>query len=190
MINSGTEKTQSQSEIRNDCASADANAAAAVLDDVEALRLRVATVEQERDEFRGLLLRNRADFENYQKRAQRDLAQERRYWHGSLALDLLPILDNFDRAVKAAKQAGETGPLVQGVAMIQAQVLDAMRRHGIATVDALGQPFDPNQHQAVMQQPTAEQAPDTVLQVLEQGFMIHDRVLRPARVIVAAAPKN
>jgi molecular chaperone GrpE len=163
-------------------------AATAVMDDLEALRERTAAIEQERDEFRGLLQRIRADFENYQKRAQRDLEQERRYWHGSLALDLLPILDNFERAVAAAKQAGETGPLVQGVAMIQAQVLDALKRHGITRIEAQGQPFDPNLHQAVMQQPSTEYPPNTVLQVLEQGFLIHDRVLRPARVVVSVAP--
>src|SRR5438128_644976 len=101
-------------------------AATAVMDDLEALRERTSAIEQERDEFRSLLQRTRADFENYQKRTQRDLAQERRYWHAGLALDILPILDNFERAVIAAQQAGETGPLVQGVAMIQAQVLDAL----------------------------------------------------------------
>jgi molecular chaperone GrpE len=172
-----------------DGAPAESNeAATAVIEDLEALRERTAALEQERDEFRGLLQRTRADFENYQKRSQRELEQERRYWHGRLALELLPILDNFDRAVAAAKQAGETGPLVQGVAMIQAQVLDALKRHGITRIEALGQPFDPNLHQAVMQQPSAEQPPNTVLQVLEQGFMIHDRVLRPARVVVSVAP--
>jgi len=166
------------------------DAATAVLDDLEVLRERTAALEQERDEFRSLLQRTRADFENYQKRAQRDLAQERRYCHDRLALDLLPILDNFDRAVTAAKQAGETGPLVQGVAMIQLQVLDALKRHGITRIEAQGQPFDPNLHQAVMQQPSAEQPPNTVVQVLEQGFMIHDRVLRPARVVVSVPPQG
>ena len=166
----------------------DANEATAVLDDLEALRERAATIEQERDEFRNLLQRTRADFENYQKRSQRDAVQERRYSQGALALDILPILDNFDRAVEAARQAGESGPLMQGVSMIQNQVLDALRRHGITRIEAQGQPFDPNLHQAVMQQPSADHPPNTVLQVLEQGFMIHDRVLRPARVIVSAAP--
>jgi molecular chaperone GrpE len=165
-------------------------AATAVMDDLEALRERTAVIEQERDEFRSLLQRTRADFENYQKRTQRELAQERRYWHAALALDLLPILDNFERAVAAAKQAGETGPLVQGVAMVQSQVLDALKRHGITRIEAQGQPFDPNLHQAVMQQPSAEQPPNTVLQVLEQGFLIHDRVLRPARVVVSVAPQG
>jgi molecular chaperone GrpE len=164
------------------------DAATAVMDDLEALRERTSVLEQERDEFRTLLQRTRADFENYQKRTQRDSAQERRYWNSGLALELLPILDNFERAVAAAKQAGETGPLVQGVAMIQVQVLDVLKRHGITRIEAQDQPFDPNLHQAVMQQPSAEHPPNTVVQVLEQGFMIHDRVLRPARVAVSVAP--
>src|SRR5262249_25521238 len=95
--------------------------ATAVLEDLETLRARAESAEQEREQFLNLLQRTRADFENYQKRAQRDLAQERRYWHGNLALDLLPVLDNLDRATAAAKQASETGPLVQGVAMVQSQ---------------------------------------------------------------------
>lgn len=162
--------------------------ATAVLEDLDALRERSAALEKERDEFRGLLQRTRADFENYQKRTQRETTQERRFAHGSLALDLLPILDNFDRAVAAAKQAGETGPLVQGVALIQNQVLDVLKRHGITRMEAQGQPFDPNLHQAVMQEARADLPPNTVTNVLEQGFLIHDRVLRPARVAVSVSP--
>jgi molecular chaperone GrpE len=161
------------------------DAATAVLDDLETLRTKAG----ERDQFLGLLQRTRADFENYQKRTQREVQQERRYAHQSLAADLLPALDNLERATEAAKQAGETGPLVQGVAMVQSQTLDALRRHGITRIEALGQPFDPNLHQAVMQQPTADQPPNTVVNVLEHGFMIHDRVLRPARVVVSAPVK-
>jgi molecular chaperone GrpE len=165
-------------------------AATAVLEDLEALRGRLADLEKERDEFRGLLQRTHADFENYQKRNQREQTQDRRYWNGPLVLDLLPILDNFERAMAAAKQAGETGPLVQGVALVQTQILDALKRHGITRIDAQGQAFDPNMHQAVMQQPTADQPPGTVAQVLEHGFMLHDRVLRPAHVAVAVAPSK
>lgn len=148
----------------------------------------VAALEKERDEFKALALRTRAEFENYQKRAQRESASERRYAYGPLALEILPIMDNLDRAVEAARKAGEEGPLVQGVAMVQSQFLDVLKRHGVTRIEAAGQPFDPNQHQAVMQQPSADHPPGVVLQVLEQGFMLHDRVLRPARVIVSATP--
>ncbi|HKI38397.1 MAG TPA: nucleotide exchange factor GrpE [Gemmataceae bacterium] len=171
-----------------DGAEAEKAAATAVMDDLEALRGRAEQAERDRDELRDLAQRTRADFENYQKRMQRDLTQERRYAQGPLAADLLPALDNLDRATAAAKQAGETGPLVQGVAMVQSQVLDTLRRHGIMRIEAQGQPFDPNLHQAVMQQPSDGVSPGTILQVLEQGYKIHDRVLRPARVVVSAAP--
>jgi molecular chaperone GrpE len=97
------------------------------------------------------------------------------------------VLDNLERATAAARQAGETGPLVEGVAMVLNQLLDLLRRHGITRIDALGQPFDPNLHQAVMQQPSPDQPANTVLQVAEHGYLIHDRVLRPASVIVAKA---
>jgi molecular chaperone GrpE len=157
-------------------------AADQVLEDLAGLRARAL----ERDKYLTLLQRTQADFENYQKRNQREREQERRYWHGSLALDLLPVIDNLDRALTAARQAGENGPLVQGVGMVHTQLLDMLKRHGITPIDALGKPFDPNLHQAVMQQPSPDHPPNTVIQVLQQGFMIHDRVLRPASVIVSA----
>src|SRR5437660_1544434 len=140
----------------------------------------------ERDQFLDLATRSRADFENYQKRMQREREQERKYMFGPLALDLLPILDNLERALQAGKQAGETGPLVQGVAMVLTQFLELLKRHGITRIDADGKPFDPNLHQAVMQKPTNEVEPNTVVQVIEHGFMNQDRVLRPAKVIVSA----
>ncbi len=163
-------------------------AEAAVLGDLEALRTRAEAAEKDRDQYLALARQTKADFENYQKRSQRDQAQERRYAPGPLAADLLPALDNLERATAAAQQAGEKGPLVQGVALVESQVLDVLRRHGITRMEAQGQPFDPNLHQAVLQQPTDAQPPFTVLQVLEQGYLIHDRVLRPARVVVATAP--
>jgi len=159
-----------------------------VLNDLDALRANLQSAEQKRDEYLDLAQHTRADFENYQKRMQRDLVQERRFAQTPLAADLLPALDNLERATVAAEQAGEKGPLVQGVVMVQSQLLDILRRHGITRIEAQGQPFDPNLHQAVMQQPSADYPPMTVVHVLEQGYMIHDRVLRPARVAVSTVP--
>jgi len=165
-------------------------AAEQVLEDLDGLRAKLQEAEQKRDEYLHLAQRTRADFENYQKRMKRDQAEERRYAHLPLADDLLPALDNLERATAAAEQAGEKGPLVQGVAMVHTQMLDVLRRHGITPIEAQGQPFDPNCHQAVLQQPSKEHPPMTVLQVLERGYMIHDRVLRPARVVVSTAPEH
>src|SRR5215831_15740589 len=94
----------------------------AVLQDLESLRLRAAEIERERDQFLQLLQRTRADFENYEKRVQRDIQQERRYSSGPIALELLPALDNLERAVMAAQQAGEKSALVQGVSMVYSQM--------------------------------------------------------------------
>src|SRR5690348_14365196 len=88
----------------------------------------------ERDQYLDLAARTRAEFENYQKRMQREREQERKYAYGSLAESLLPILDNLERAVQAGKQAGETGPLVQGVAMVQTQFLDLLKRNGVTRI--------------------------------------------------------
>jgi molecular chaperone GrpE len=169
---------------------AEDQAAEQVLDDLDSLRAKLQEAEQKRDEYLYLAQRTRADFENYQKRIKRDQAEERRYAQMPLAADLLLALDNLERATAAAEQAGEKGPLVQGVAMVHTQLLDILRRHGITPIEAQGKPFDPNSHQAVMQQPSKEHPPMTVLQVLERGYLIHDRVLRPARVVVSTAPEQ
>jgi molecular chaperone GrpE len=159
-----------------------------VMNDLEALRSRAESAEQKRDEYLDLVKRTQADFENYQKRAQREAAQDRKFAHAGLAEDLLPALDNLERATVAAKQAGDKGALVQGVSMVQSQIVDILKRQGITRIEALGKPFDPNLHQAVTQMPSADMPPGSVAQVLEQGYMIHDRVLRPARVAVSTMP--
>lgn len=167
-------------EDKNPGGSAAVDASAA--DEVETLRKKAA----ERDQYLDMARRTRAEFENYQKRNQKEREQDLRYAVGPLVRDLLPVMDNLDRALAAARQSGDNGPLVQGVAMVQNQFLELLKRNGITRIDAQGQPFDPNLHQAVMQQPSAEHEPNTVLQVLEQGFQHHDRVLRPSKVIVSS----
>jgi molecular chaperone GrpE len=166
----------------------EAQAASAVLEDLESLRNRVTVAEQQRDEYLSLLQRVRADFENYQKRIRRDLEEERRYAHAPFARALLPVVDNLQRALDAARQQGEEGPLVQGVILVQSQLREIFGRFGITPIDAEGQPFDPNVHEAVQQEPRTDAAPGTVVRVLEPGYRLYERVLRPARVVVAAPP--
>jgi len=157
--------------------------------DEAALREKVTKLEQENGEF----LRHLAEFQNrnnemlqVMRRKDQELEGRLKYAHEKLALDLLTALDNLDRAVDAAKKVGETGPLTTGVAATQAQILEVLKRHGISSIEALGQPFDPNRHQAIQSRPAQYgEKPNTVVQVAQQGFMIHDRVLRPAAVIVA-----
>jgi molecular chaperone GrpE len=152
--------------------------------EVDAVRAKLTATEQELNNYKLRL----ADFENARKRLLRDSEVEKKYATEPLARDLLPTLDNLDRALEAAKTAGDTGPLALGVAATVTQFLDVLRRHGITRIECgPGTVFDPNLHQAVMQQPTADFEPGQVVQVLQQGFLIHDRILRPAAVIVAAA---
>jgi molecular chaperone GrpE len=151
--------------------------------DLEELRAKAA----ERDQFKDLAQRTRADFENYQKRNQRDREQERQYMAGQFVLDILPILDNLERATAAAEKAGEKGPLVQGVGMVEQQFLEVLKRYNVQRIQAEGKPFDATLHQALIQQPSMDKMPGTVLQVVEPGYTIHDRVLRPAKVVVSKA---
>ncbi len=161
-------------------------AASAVLDDLESLRGRVKVAEQQRDEYLNLVRRTRADFENYQKRSQRDLAEERRHIHADLVQELLPALDNLQRTLDAARQEEEKGPLVQGVALVLAQLLAGLGRFGVTRIEALGKAFDPHEHEAVRQQPRTDTGPGSVVEVVQPGYRLHDRVLRPAKVVVAA----
>lgn len=155
-------------------------------DDPAAPRDRAEAAERERDEYLDLLQRTRAEFENYQKRARRDLDEERRYAQLPLARELLPVLDNLQRALEAGRRAGEKDPMAQGVALVETQLLNALRRFGVTPIEALGRPFDPMLHEAVAQEPRTDAAPDTVVGVLEPGYRLHERILRPARVVVAA----
>jgi molecular chaperone GrpE len=160
-----------------------------MLSELEALRARASELERERDQFLELLQRTRADFENYQKRVQRDLQQERRYADGALALELLPAIDSLERAFEEARKRDDNDPLAKGVGMVLAQLYAALRGRHIIRMEPLLAPFDPNYHQAVMQEPTGEHPPNSVLRILQPGYMIHDRVLRPASVVVAAPPQ-
>jgi molecular chaperone GrpE len=152
-------------------------------DDVGLIETAVGKTQY--DEVVALLKATQADFENFQKRNAKERENDRKYYVANLARDLLAVYDNLQRAVDAAKKAGDQSPLMQGVSATLNQWLQVFARHGITPIDALGQPFDPNLHEAVMQQPSAEHEAGTVLQVLQQGFQIHDRVLRPASVIVS-----
>ena len=152
--------------------------------ELDSVRAKLDATEQELNNYKLRL----ADYENARKRLLRDAEVERKYAAEPLARDLLAALDNLERALGAAKAAGDQGPLATGVSATAAQLLDALRRHGVTRIDCgPGTVFDPNLHQAVMQQPTADFEPGQVVQVLQQGFLIHDRVLRPASVVVAAA---
>ncbi len=144
---------------------------------------KIANLEKQVSDYKLLV----AELQTSMRRLQDSARQERKYAHESLARDLLGSLDNLDRALDASRKAGETGPLALGVAGTQTQILDALKRAGVEKIPvATGSAFDPMKHQAVSQVPSPDVAPGAVVSVLQSGFTIHDRVLRPATVVVAA----
>lgn len=150
----------------------------------------VAQLESQQADLTDRLLRAHADMENLRKRTEREKADAAKYAITKFALDIVGIADNFQRAVAAVPAgAGEQeGPLksvVDGVLMTERAFLQALERHGVRQINPQGEPFNPNMHQAVMEQDSAEVPAGTVLRVFQLGYMIEDRVLRPAMVVVA-----
>ena len=151
----------------------------------QTLEEQVAALEAERDERVNDLKRVAADFENYRKRVARDQESLVARAHERLVKELLPVLDDLERALAAAEEH-EEAKLEEGVRLVHRSLEDALRREGLAEIETNGQ-FDPHVHEALLSQPSdAEEG--SVLEVLQKGYRLGDRVIRPARVIVAAAP--
>ena len=148
------------------------------------------TMDEARAEIGDLserLLRLQADFENFRKRAQREKDEARQFANQSLIEKQLPILDNFEMALAAAKDADPA--LRDGVQMIYDQLLGILRDSGVETIDATGEDFDPNLHEAISQQESTEAEPGTVVEQVQRGYRLNERLVRPARVVVAKAPE-
>jgi molecular chaperone GrpE len=188
-----TESTNSQTDGLDDMSAAAAAAAAAAEHDpaaaaAAAQSAEAAVLQAKLDDTQGRLMRSLADLENYRRRANREQEEARRFESLRLVRDLLPALDGLNRAISSAEQSGDQQALLNGIRMVAQQFRDILRGHAAEPIDALGKPFDPNLHEALTQVPSAEHPPMTVLQVVELGYRMHDRVVRPARVIVSSAP--
>ncbi len=131
--------------------------------------------------------RAQAELENYRKRARRELDDERRYALMPLLRDLLPVQDNLLRAIAAAEKQPEVVGYLAGIGMVAQTLEQTLARHHCKKIDALGKPFDPAIHEAIAQQPSGEHPPHTVLAVAQEGYMLHERVVRPAQVVVSVA---
>lgn len=156
--------------------------------EIASLKEQLEAARAERDENYNLALRTQAELENYRRRVNREREEEARYRVLPLAKDMLPVMDNLRRAVQAANQGGNVEELIRGIEMVLRQFDEALARQSVNPIDAEGEAFDPNKHDALTQVPSADHAPMTVLQEVERGYMLHDRVLRPSKVIVATAP--
>lgn len=142
-------------------------------------------VVAEAAEFKNLALRAQAELENYRKRASRELQDERRYASMQLMRDLLPVLDNLERAIRSAEQNADSAGLLEGVKMVSGQFHSVLEKNNCVAIASLHEPFDPNLHEAIQQLPSDEHPPNTVIDVAQQGYQLHERVVRPSQVIVS-----
>ena len=175
--NDDTER--SASEPRDPAASTEASTAAP--DDVD-------TVRRERDDYRDRLLRTTAEFDNYRKRVERERRELSEYAASELLKDVLPLVDDLERALAATPSADAAAALTgyrAGVELIHRQLMDLLRRRGVTAVEALGLDFDPHVHQAVTQEPSSTHREGEVIEELRRGYKIGERLLRPAMVKVA-----
>lgn len=135
------------------------------------------------------LLRAHAEMDNLHKRSEREQSKARRYAVDGLMRDLLPVLDSLDQGLLSAEQA-DGDRLREGMVLTRKLALRVLEQHGLEVLEPDGDRFDPNWHEAMAVQPSAEHEPDTVIEVVQKGFRLHDRLLRPARVVVARPPRD
>jgi molecular chaperone GrpE len=145
---------------------------------------RATRLQAEKDELMQTLVRRQADFENYRKRVERERQEDRRHGMGRLIEDLLPVLDAFERALKAHDDPAYE-EYRKGLEMTYRQLWDALARHGLERIAAAGKPFDPHFHQAIERVESDDHPEGTVLEVLQDGFVFHGRVIRPSIVRVS-----
>lgn len=146
--------------------------------------------EGEAAELHDRLLRLRADFDNFRKRTLKEKEEAFRYGHQNIVKDLLPTVDNLERAIEHARgsQTGDLEGLLQGVELVLRELLGALEQYGLAPIEAEGKDFDPEFHEAMTQQFHESAPANTVLQVFQKGYRLRDRLLRPARVVVSGGP--
>lgn len=161
----------------------------AAVDEVAQLKAALAAADAKVAEAHDQSLRARAEVDNIRKRAERDVTNARKYALESFASEMLGICDSLELGLSAAEQSGgDVQKFKEGMQLTQQQLVKVMERFQIKALDPWGQAFNPDLHQAISMQESAEVAPNTVLQVMQKGYTLNDRLLRPAMVVVAKAP--
>ncbi len=161
---------------------------ASQLVELERLQQALAEAEERAKNHWGQYLRAVADLDNVRKRAQKDIEAANRYGLEKFAQELLPVRDSLELAVQNADKAADLQSLKQGQQATLQLLVKALEKLGIVTINPVGEPFDPSRHEAMLAQPSNTAEPNSVLQVVQPGYELNGRLLRPARVIVAKAP--
>ena len=148
----------------------------------------LATVTRERDELKDQILRVQAEFQNALRRERSMIDVRKAEAVGAVARDVLDVMDNFDRAMESARSGGPgSASIVSGLELVHKQLLLAFAKHKVVPIESQDLPFNPDEHEAVMQRPSSDHPDGTVIQVLAQGYKLGDRVLRPSKVVVSIA---
>lgn len=157
-------------------------------DDAEVTTEDLEEARRECAELMERLQRTAADYQNFQKRVAKRIDEAVAFAVRDLVLDLLPVIDNFERALEAARTDADPQAFRDGVQLVHDQLIGALARHGIERIDAQGEPFDPEHHEAVSHVPVEEVPPNHVAEVLQTGYRLGERTIRPSRVVVSAPP--
>ncbi|AKL77065.1 MULTISPECIES: nucleotide exchange factor GrpE [Bacillus] len=150
----------------------------------EALQHQIDELQGLLDEKENKLLRVQADFENYKRRSRLEMEAAQKYRSQNVVTEILPALDNFERALQVEAESEQTKSLLQGMEMVRRQLMDALEKEGVQAIEAVGQEFDPNLHQAVMQVEDENFGSNIVIEELQKGYKLKDRVIRPSMVKV------
>jgi len=160
-------------------------------DPLKVMEARLESVEQELKDSHDRFLRVSAEFENYKKRAAREMNDFRKFANESFVKAMLPVVDNLDRAIESSSNDDHSiSSMVEGVNMTLKEILKIFEQFGVKPFESLGKTFDPALHQAVMQKETDNHPEKTILNELEKGYMMHDRLLRPAMVVVSKTTES
>ena len=148
----------------------------------------MAEMQADLDRFKDLALRSQADFENYKKRATREKEEATKYANASLLERLLPVVDNFDLGLTAARSEGESSPVYSGMSLVFKQLSDFLADNGLQPIEAVGQKFDQNLHEAIAHEPSSKVPEGAVIRQTRRGYRFKDRLLRPSSVVVSSGP--
>lgn len=181
-----------KTEVQNEAVEAENVANAEQLDTEETVEVfltdeekQIQALQTEVAELNNRLLRAQADYDNFRRRTRLDMEAAAKYKAQSLIEELIPAIDNFDRALAVKAESDDAKSLLQGMEMVYRQLTDALKNEGLETINAVGQSFDPHYHQAVMQVESDEHEPNQVVEELQKGYKLKDRVIRPTMVKVS-----
>ena len=182
-----------ENEFLDDIDDAEAEAYAEEMAEIDDEALELDELRAERDQLKDRFMRALADAENARKRSDKDRREAENYGGSKLARDMLSVYDNMKRAVEAATEEQRTisGPLLEGIELTMRELLNVFKKHGIEVIaPEVGDKFDPQQHQAMFEAPVPGTVAGEIIQVATEGFMLHDRLLRPAQVGVSSMPAS